>query len=211
MATFSLTDIYGITDSVNNLGRSNVEQVKEMLKAGIKIIQYREKKLSAEAFLEECHQIRLLTRDAGCCFIVNDRVDLALLCEADGVHVGQNDMALEHVRQFVGPTRLIGVSTHSHDEVQSAMAGGADYIGVGPIFPTDTKKDATPVGLEYLAEVSRTCPLPQVAIGGINETNIADVAAHGGKCAAMVTAITMAKDIPAKVALLRKLMHGEKS
>lgn len=206
MPIFPVTDIYGITDSVHNLGRSNVEQVKEMLRADIKVIQYREKNLGLEEMMEECTEIRRLTRDAGCCFIVNDHVELALFSEADGVHVGQDDMPLNLVREFMGDFRLVGVSTHSPEEAAAAVEGKADYIGVGPIFATKTKETKGPLGLGHLADMARTCPLPQVVIGGINETNIKEVVKHGGRCIAMVTAITLAPDIPAKAAELRRLM-----
>ena len=197
------TDIYALTESRQCLGRSNVEVVRQLLKAGIRIIQYREKDLSGSKMLEECKEIRALTREANCCFLVNDHVDVAMLCDADGVHVGQDDLPLEAVRSLVGPDKIIGVSTHALAEAQKAIANKADYIGVGPLYATKTKETTPPVGLSYLAEIASFCPIPFVAIGGVNERTLPDVLAHGATMVAIVSAITLAPDIPAKIASLR--------
>lgn len=204
---FPDTDIYALTDSRQSLGRSTVEVVAKLLEAGIKVIQYREKDKDAGVMLEECLAIRELTRKAGCCFIVNDHVDIALLCEADGVHVGQEDLPLAAVRRLVGRERVIGVSTHEPSEAGAAVEGGADYIGVGPIFATATKSTAKPVGFSYLEEIAGTCPIPFTAIGGLNERTLADVVRRGARCCAIVSAITLAEDIPAKVAQLRTIIR----
>ena len=198
------TDIYALTDSRQCLGRSNVEVVRELLKAEIRIIQYREKDLSGGKMLEECLEIRALTREAGCCFLVNDHVDLAMLCDADGVHVGQDDLPLAAVRQLLGKEKIIGVSTHAVAEAKTAIAQGADYIGVGPLYPTKTKVTTPPVGLSYLAEIAGFCPIPFVAIGGVNELTLPRVLAGGATMVAIVSAITLAGDIPGKVAELRR-------
>ena len=200
------TDIYALTDSRQSLGRTTLAVVEQMLAAGIKIIQYREKDKDAGVMLEECLAIRAATKAVGCCFIVNDHVDIALLCEADGVHVGQEDLPLAAVRRLVGKERIVGVSTHCRSEADAAVQGGADYIGVGPIFATATKKTAAPVGFGYLEEIAAGCPIPFVAIGGINERTAADVVRRGGRCCAIVSAITLAEDIPAKIAALRTIM-----
>ncbi len=205
---FPQVDIYALTDSRQSLGRPTVEVVRQMLAAGIRVLQYREKDKEAGEMLAECRAIRALTREAGCCFLVNDHVDIALLCDADGVHIGQEDLPLADVRRLVGTERIIGVSTHSLEQAGAAVAGGADYIGVGPLFATATKREAVPVGLGYLKEVTARYSIPHVAIGGINEGTIAEVVRHGGRCLAMVSAITLAEDIPAKVALLRAALRG---
>ncbi len=207
MANFLTTDLYGLTSGEHSLGRSNVEVVKQMIAAGIKVIQYREKDKCGREMYHECLVISQLTREAGVTFIVNDHVDLALLVAADGVHIGQDDLPPEKVRQLVGPEMIIGLSTHSPSQAENAVrCGEIDYIGVGPIFATKTKKDVcNPVGLEYLDYVVRNIKLPFVAIGGIKEHNIAAVRRCGAKIAALVTEIVGAQDIEAKVAAIRKI------
>jgi thiamine-phosphate pyrophosphorylase len=201
---FPETDIYCITDSRQSRGRSVIEVVEAMLASGIKVIQYREKDKQGGEMLKECLLLRRMTREAGCCFIVNDHVDIALLCEADGVHVGQDDLPLVAVRELVGPERIIGVSTHSRAEAQAAFDRGADYIGVGPIFATETKKTTPPVGFAYLEEIAPISPIPFVTIGGINEKTVAEAVKRGAQCCVIVSDITLAEDIPAKVASLRQ-------
>lgn len=204
---FPETDIYCLTDSRQSQGRPTLEVVRRMLDAGIGIIQYREKDKNAGAMLEECFAIRAMTREAGCCFIVNDHVDIGLLCEADGVHVGQDDLPLAAVRRLVGKDRIIGVSTHRWSEAQSAIDGGADYIGVGPIFATATKKTTPPVGFAYLEEASAKSSIPFVTIGGINENTVSEAVRHGARCCGIVSDITLADDISAKIARLRSLIQ----
>ena len=192
--------IYGITAEKYSCGRSNIEVVRQMIAGGIKIIQYREKKAakSSVEMFAECQAIREMTRAAGVTFIVNDHVDVAMLVGADGVHVGQDDLPVAAVRELIGPGKIIGLSTHSPEQAVAAVSAGADYIGVGPIFATATKDDVcAPVGLEYLAHVVRTCPLPFVAIGGIKEHNIDKVISRGAKTVCLVTEIVGAEDITA--------------
>jgi len=197
--------IYGITAEEYSLGRSNMEVVKEMIAAGIKIVQYREKDKTMSAKFSECLKLRQITKEAGVAFIVNDHVDLALLVGADGVHVGQDDLPAEAVRRLVGPDMIIGLSTHSPEQAQAAMRVDVDYIGVGPLFPTSTKKDVcAPVGLEYLEYVVQNIPLPFVAIGGIKEHNILEVKKRGAACICLVTEIVGAEDIKAMVHSLRR-------
>jgi thiamine-phosphate pyrophosphorylase len=194
--------IYGITAEKFSRGRSNIEVVEAMIAGGVKIIQYREKRpdKSHRVMLAECRRIRELTRAAGVLFIVNDYADIALLADADGVHVGQDDLPAADVRRLIGPDKLIGVSTHAIDQARRAQAEGADYIGVGPIYSTQTKDDVCdPVGLAYLDAVVRHIPLPIVAIGGIKAHNIAEVARHGAKTICLVTEIVAAEDIAAKL------------
>lgn len=205
------TDIYCLTDSRQSRGRSAPEVVELMLSAGIRIVQYREKDKTTGEMLEECMAIRKLTSQAGCCFIVNDHVDIALLCAADGVHVGQQDLPLAAVRALLGKDRIIGVSTHKWAEAEAAIQGGADYIGVGPVFATATKPGAPAVGFAYLEEATAKATVPTVCIGGINERTIAEVVRRGAKCCGIVSAITLAEDIPAKIAELRALMLEAKS
>lgn len=205
MENFLCTDLYGLTDEPHSLGRSNVQVAELLIASGIKVIQYREKDRTLREKAEECRAIRERTREAGVTFIVNDHVDLAIAVEADGVHVGQDDLPPALVRKLVGDTMIIGLSTHSTQQAQEALREGVvDYIGVGPIFPTSTKKNVcAPVGLEYLDYVVKNIPLPFVAIGGIKEHNIGMVRKHGARLVAVVTEITGADDVAAKVELLR--------
>lgn len=199
--------LYGLTAEKFSRGRSNPEVVRAMLDAGVRIVQYREKTKKMGAKLEECRAIRELTRSAGAAFIVNDDVDLALLTDADGVHVGQEDLPVPAVRELVGEDVAIGLSTHGPDQARAATQDGADYIGVGPIYATQTKEDVcAPVGLTYLDHVVTHVPLPFVAIGGIKRHNLAEVATHGAQCIALVTEIVEAEDIPARVQELQAIL-----
>lgn len=199
--------LYGLTAEKFSLGRSNEDVVQAMLDAGIRLVQYREKTKKMGKKLEECLVLRDLTRKAGAAFIINDDIDLALLVEADGVHVGQDDLPVAAVRRLVGDDMAIGLSTHSPEEARAAKDQGADYIGVGPIFSTQTKDDVcAPVGLEYLDFVVREMEMPFVAIGGIKEHNLPDVAAHGARCIALVTEIVEAPDIRERVQRLTALL-----
>lgn len=200
--------IYGITAEKFSKGRSNVEVVQEMIAGGIRIIQYREKRppTSFSAMLAECRVIRELTRKAGVLFIINDYPSLALLVDADGVHVGQDDWPVTEVRRLLGPDKIIGLSTHAPAEAQAAVEAGADYIGVGPIFNTQTKDDVTdPVGLEYIDYIVANCPLPFTVLGGIKEHNLAEVISRGAASACLVTDIVEAEDIRAKVERLQAM------
>lgn len=201
------TAIYALTDDELSLGRPVLEVAAALLDSGIKILQYREKDKKAGQMLKDCLALRHLTREAGACFIVNDHIDIAILCEADGVHVGQDDLPVEAVRRLVGPDMIIGQSTHSPEQARAAVAAGADYIGVGPIYPTKTKKDVcAAVTLDYLDWVVANITLPFVAIGGIKRHNVADVVAHGARCCALVSELVGAPDIAARVDEVRKAM-----
>lgn len=203
--------LYGLTAEKFSLGRTNAEVVQTMLDAGVRIIQYREKTKKMGKKLDECLLLRAMTRKYEAAFIVNDDIDLALLVDADGVHVGQEDLPVTAVRRLVGPDVAIGLSTHSPDQARGAVAAGADYIGVGPIFATKTKEDVcAPVGLNYLDFVVHNIDLPCVAIGGIKEHNLAEVATYGARCVALVTEIVGAEDMGKTIGRLRRILedHG---
>ena len=205
--------IYGITGEKFSRGRSNIEVVEAMIRGGVRVVQYREKHRdkSIREMYEECRLIREITRKHGVMFIVNDFVDIALLTDADGVHVGQDDLPLAEVRRLVG-RRIIGVSTHSPGQADAAVAGGADYIGVGPIFETRTKEDVCdPVGFEYLEYAARKVPVPFVAIGGIKAHNIQEVVSRGTERVCMVTEIVGAEDIEGTVRRFSEIMEGKAS
>ena len=193
--------IYGLTAEKYSKGRLNIEVVKEMIKAGIKIIQYREKEedKSKKEMLTECLEIRKLTKENNVIFIVNDHLDIAILSNADGIHLGQDDLSVQDVKKING-NLIIGISTHSPQQAEKAIADGADYIGVGPIFTTKTKKNVCDaVGLEYLDHIVKNTEIPFVAIGGIKEHNIDQVIDHGAKTIALVTEIVGSDDITEKI------------
>jgi thiamine-phosphate pyrophosphorylase len=207
ISSFS-TGIYGITAEKFSRGRDNVAVVKEMIAGGVAMIQYREKhdQKSFRAMYEECLAIRRLTRESGIPFIVNDYLELAMLVDADGVHVGQDDLPVAAVRQIVGD-KIIGLSTHGPDQARAAVEAGVTYIGAGPIFATQTKDDVCdPVGLDYLKHVIRNIPLPAVAIGGIKLHNIDQVIEQGARLICLVTEIVGADDIAGTVRQLKRKM-----
>ncbi len=203
---FPRTDLYCITAGELLRGRSNEHIVKQMLEAGVTVVQYREKEMATVHKYRECLAIRELCRSYGACFIVNDDVGLALAAGADGIHVGQDDLPVQAVRKIVGDGMLIGLSVCSREEADRAMAEGvADYLGVGPIYATKTKKDAAaPVGLECLEYVAHNCQMPVVAIGGITRANVAEVIRHGAACVAIISDIVCADDIKARIKEIRK-------
>lgn len=201
--------IYGITAEKFSNGRSNIEVVREMIRGGVSVIQYREKHAhkAIRDIYEECREIREMTRRHDVVFIVNDFVDIALLVDADGVHLGQDDLPVDQVRKLVGKDKLIGLSTHSPDQARAALAIGADYIGVGPIFETRTKENVcAPVGLDYLEYAIANVPIPFVAIGGIKEHNLHEVCRRGARSVCLVTEIVGAPDIARTVRQLREQM-----
>ena len=202
------TDLYGLTDDGLSPGRSATQVVAELLAANVRIIQYREKDKSGRDMLEECRVLRRMTKEADACFIVNDHVDIAILCEADGVHVGQDDLPVPDVRRLVGPDMIIGLSTHSPEQAAEAALLGVDYIGVGPLFPTSTKRDVmAPVSLAYLDWIVANSNLPFVAFGGIKRHNVQEVARHGARCCALVSEFVGAKDIMERVREVREAMR----
>ncbi len=198
--------VYGITGDNFAHGKSNLECVKAMIEGGIKIIQYRDKTKSIKEKVKEAKEIRELCRKHGVVFIVNDHIDIALLVDADGVHIGQDDMSPADVRKLIGNNKIIGLSTHSEEQGMKAyLDPDVDYIGVGPIFPTTTK-DTAPVGLEYLEYVVKNLHFPFTAIGGIKEHNLHEIISRGAKNVCLVSDIVGAPDIAEKVRELQKLM-----
>lgn len=198
--------LYGITAENFSKGRSNYEIVTEMIKSGIKIIQYREKFKSLREKLEESKILCELCKKNNVLFIVNDHVDIALMVDADGVHVGQEDMPVSEIRKILGANKIIGLSTHSVEDADKAVLQDVDYIGVGPIFPTTTK-DRTAVGIEYMEYVEKNINLPYIAIGGIKEANLLQVVEKGARRIALVSEIVGADDIVEKVDSLNNIMQ----
>ncbi|MDO4203712.1 MAG: thiamine phosphate synthase [Selenomonadaceae bacterium] len=214
IARFEESPVYVITDEGQSAGRGNLMVVRAALEAGAKFVQYREKKKALRAMYEEGLLLRKLTEEYGAALIVDDYVDLALIIGADGVHVGQDDLPAEEVRKLVGEDMVIGLSTHNPEDLAGAVElykkGVIDYIGAGPVYPTQTKEKPAPVtGLDYIelaADTHAETGLPFVAIGGIKEHNIGAVAAVGAEHCAVVSDITMAEDIGAKIAALTAAM-----
>jgi thiamine-phosphate pyrophosphorylase len=171
------------------------------LEGGVEIVQLRDKHAGDDELLRAGRLIRRLTREAGALFVVNDLPELALRCEADGVHVGQDDLPVPRVRELVGDL-IVGLSTHS--PAQIAAAEGVDYIGVGPVYATPTKEGRAPVGLELVREAARAAAVPWFAIGGIDETNADAVVAAGAQRLAVVRAIGDAEDPRASAQALRR-------
>ncbi len=196
--------LYGITAENFANGKSNIECVQEMIKNDIKIIQYREKYKSMKAKAKEAKEIAKICKDSGVVFIVNDHVDIAMLVEADGVHIGQDDMDIKDVRKIVGKDMIIGVSTHCKEDAIRAVKEKADYIGVGPIYKTTTK-DTNPVGIEYLEYVVKNINIPFVAIGGIKEYNMDKIIKAGAKTVCLVSEIVGAKDMSLKIQNLKNI------
>lgn len=197
--------LYAVTDRAWLGKQSLCEQVEAALKGGVTCVQLREKNLDEADFLAEAMEISALCRRYGVLFLINDNVDIALRCHADGVHVGQEDMQAAKVRQRLGPGRLIGVSAHSVEEAMAAEAAGADYLGVGAMFGTSTKKNVRPLTPEILKAICQAVEIPVVAIGGIHARNMAQLAGTGADGAALVSAIFGAEDIEAECRRLRQL------
>src|SRR5262249_54162956 len=149
--------------------------------AGVSVVQMREKKLPDRELIAWGRYVREWTADAGALFIMNDRPDIAVLTDADGVHVGQDELSVRDARRIVGPHRLIGVSTHTIEQARTAVLDGADYIGVGPVFPSTTKAFEEFAGLKLVREVATDLTLPAFAIGGITAQNIGEVVAAGSR------------------------------
>jgi thiamine-phosphate pyrophosphorylase len=201
--------LYCILSEQHSCGRSNLEVAREILAAGVKLLQYREKHKSRRQQYQECLQLRRLSRRAGATLIINDFPDLALAVKADGVHLGQQDLPIEAARKLLGRRMLIGVSTHSPEQARQAIKRGADYLGIGPLYPTRTKEDVCPaVGLGYLDYAARYVSIPFVAIGGIKLANLEDVLRHGAVCVAMVSEVVGAPDIRMRVKQIQAMMVG---
>ncbi len=200
--------IYGILGEAFSLGRSNVETARLLVDGGIDILQYREKahQKDRKEMLAECRKIQKITAAAGVPFIVNDFLDIALMVGAAGVHLGQEDLPVKEVKQLA-PHLMVGCSTHSPEEAARAVADGADYIGVGPVFATDTKANVgDPLGFEYLDHVVARHDIPFVAIGGIKRDNLRAVADRGVSTVCLVTEIIGAEDIKTRISQIREIL-----
>lgn len=193
--------LYLVTDSDVLKGRDFYKCIEEAIKAGVTMVQLREKDADGKVFLEKAMKLRELTKKYNVSFIINDRIDIAMLCDADGVHVGQSDIDALSVRKLIGENKIIGVSARTVEEARKAQKDGADYLGIGAIFSTDTKLDAKDVSFHVLNEIIKEVNMPFVLIGGINLKNIHELKDFNPDGYALVSGILGAKDIGARVKL----------
>jgi thiamine-phosphate pyrophosphorylase len=194
-----LPRLYAILDPEQTKGRAAKTVLRALLEGGVKLLQLRAKAMPAGDFLQLACVTRALTRSHGCQLIVNDRVDIALACDADGVHLGQEDLPLRAAKKLM-VDKIIGISTHDAEQAKEAEAGGADYIGFGPVFATPTKETGYVArGLDMLQQVREAVKLPIVAIGGITEGNVARVWHSGADSAAVISDILGAQEIASKI------------
>ena len=200
--------LYAVTDRAW-IGKQNLyEQVESALKGGVTCVQLREKDLDEESFLKEAIEISGLCKSYGVPFFINDNVEIAIKCHTDGIHVGQDDMEANKVRERVGDEMMIGVSVHSVAEALEAVRNGADCLGVGSMFSTSTKKDVDLLPKETLRDICAAVDIPVVAIGGINRSNILKLSGCGADGVALVSAIFASEDIESECRELYKLSEA---
>ena len=201
----SVFRLYAVTDRAWLRGKTLESQVEAAIDGGAGLIQLREKALDPAAFLEEARRIAALCRRKNVPLIINDSVEIAKLVDADGVHVGQEDMAAGRARAALGPDKLVGVSAHTVEEALAAQAAGADYLGAGAAFVTDTKSDAAPISKETLRAITAAVTLPVVAIGGISEQNLLELRDCGLDGVAVISALFGQADVKSAARRLRAL------
>ena len=201
--------LYAVTDRTWVEDTTLMDQVKEALEGGITFLQLREKHLSKEEFIKEAREMKKLAAQYQIPFVINDNIEVALAVDADGVHIGQDDMSVEEARKLLGEDKIIGVSAHNVEEAIKAQKGGADYLGVGAMFPTGTKTDADSVSMEELQKIRAAVSLPIVVIGGINKGKAGRFKPMGIDGLAVVSAIIAQSDIKAAAAELKDLFCGK--
>ena len=198
--------LYAVTDQMwLKEGETLTDVVESVLQNGATFLQIREKDLAEDAFELEAERLKTLCAQHGVPFVVNDSVEIALQCNADGVHVGQSDIKGRDIRSIIGTDKILGISAGTVAEAVAAEKAGADYIGVGAVFPTGTKKNATPMTMELLKEIVSSVSIPVVAIGGISAENILQLRGSGVDGVAVVSAIFAAEDPGKATADLLKL------
>ena len=195
MKSNSYLELYAVTDRHWLGNQTLLEQVQEALDGGATCIQLREKQLDDKTFLQEAIEIQKLCKEYHVPFIVNDNVDIAKTMHADGIHVGQSDMEALDVRKALGNDVILGVSAQTVEQAKKAEAHGADYLGVGAVFPTGSKDDAEDVSYETLKAICEAVSIPVIAIGGITQDNVKDLAGSGIVGIAVISAIFAQKDI----------------
>jgi len=197
---------YFITDA--GLSKNgNIKDVRNVVDAGVSVVQYRSKLDNIEVMLEEARVLKEICRQ-GALFIINDSVDIALAVDADGVHIGQGDASYEAVRKALGRDKIIGVTVRNQKEAIDFEKSGADYLSVGPIFTTTTKKDAgTPCGVGLIKEIKKRCGIPIVAIGGINLYNVRQVIDAGADAICAISAVVAKDDVKKKIRRFQKFFN----
>lgn len=191
-------NLYLVTEEKLSAGRKTIQIVRDALAGGVEVVQLRDKALPVIERYQVGKEIRRITLEYNVDFIVDDRIDLALALEADGVHLGQEDLPLEVARKILGPEKIIGISVSNIQEAKTAEEGGADYLGVGSIYPTESKKveeDHRSIGAEGVATIKKACSLPIVAIGGLKPENSRAIIQAGADAIAVITALTQATEI----------------
>lgn len=196
---------YFITDAF--LSRAgNLADVKSALKAGVRVVQYRDKCASSRVMFKEALLLRRLCKDI--IFLVNDRVDIALSVDADGIHLGQSDLPYQAARYLLGKNKIIGLTVHSLSQAITAEKLGADYLGVSPIFKTGTKQDAcVPCGVELIRKIKRHCRIPVIAVGGINLSNAKEVVASGADGLAAISAVVTQPNVKEKIEKFQEMFE----
>ena len=206
-------NLYLLTEESLSDGRSTLEVVKKAVQGGVDVIQLRDKNMSLRERYALGKEIRKITWKNEVCFIVNDRVDLALALDADGVHLGQNDLPLRDAREILGKEKIIGVTALKEEEIKEAERDGADYLGIGSVFTTSSKKVADHkdgIGLSGVRKIKEMTKLPITAIGGLNLNNAAEVVRAGADTISVLSSVTKAEDIKSTVKELKDLIKQEK-
>lgn len=197
--------LYAVTDR-RWLGHQTLEQqIEEAIQGGVTLLQLREKNCSEKEFLEIAKKVKIITDAYQIPLIINDNVEVAIACEADGVHVGQGDMKLKEVRRKIGKNKIIGVSAKTLEQAKEAQKEGADYLGVGAVFPTTTKTDTNCISIDTIKEICKFVTIPVVAIGGIQKKNMLELDKTGIDGIAVVSAIFAANNIKETTMELKKL------
>lgn len=197
--------LYAVTDRTWLAGATLESAVEKVLAAGATFLQLREKDLPYEAFLAQASKMKLLAQKYSVPFVINDNIEVAIKCGADGVHAGQSDIVGRDIRAIIGSDMILGISANTVETAKRAQESGADYIGVGAVFGTATKKDAQAISVESLRDICAAVSIPVVAIGGINEHNILQLSGSGIDGVAVISAIFAKPDLAAATRELRKL------
>ena len=198
-------DLYVITDQKENL----LEKIEDILIAGVKIIQHRFKKGTDKDQLEEAIHIKNLCKRYNSLFIINDRVDIALASNADGIHLGQDDLDLKTARKLLGYSKIIGISANNEIDISKALEEDCDYIGIGPIFKTSTKNNKRPLGIEKIKNLTKDLNIPWFAIGGVTTNNISNLKSNGFNKVALVSQLMNSEDPKEEAMMILKMLSYE--
>ena len=209
LTRFNQADLYVVITGAFCAGRPALDILDQTLAAGVKLVQMREKEMSGRALYQLAREFRRRTEAAGALLIIDDRLGLALASDADGVHLGQEDLPLKAARR-IAPELIIGASTHALEEALAAQDEGASYVNIGPIFATQTKPGVIPLGVEAIDRIAPRLKIPWTTMGGITRENISQVVARGAKHPAVMSAVTAAADPRAAAMELRQIIMAER-